>query len=55
MGVKPDRRLVGKLAAQVVVVAYRQGSRDSKGTSVLQDKGMSEAVRSMVEKYEPKH
>jgi hypothetical protein len=53
MGVKPDRRLVEKLAAQVV--AYRQGSRDSKGTSILQGKGVSEAVRSIVGKYESKH
>jgi hypothetical protein len=36
------------------VVAYQQKSRDTKGTGVL-DKGVSEAVRSVVEKYEFKN
>jgi hypothetical protein len=38
MGVRPDSRLVAKLAAQVV--AYRQESRGNK--ELLHDKGVSE-------------
>ena len=51
MGVRPDNRLVAKLAAQVV--AYRQESRVAK--KILHDKGVSEAVRSVVEEYGAKH
>ena len=51
MGVRPDSRLVAKLAAQVV--AYRQESRGNK--ELLGDKGVSEAVRTMVGEYEAKH
>jgi hypothetical protein len=40
MGVKPDMKLAGKLAAQVVT--YRQESQDPKGTRILHDKGVSE-------------
>jgi hypothetical protein len=51
MGVRPDSRLVAELAAQVV--AYRQESRGNK--ELLGDKGVSEAVRTMVGEYEAKH
>jgi hypothetical protein len=47
MGMRPDQKLVTKLAAQVV--AYRQESRGDKG--VLHDKGVSTAVRSVVVEY----
>jgi hypothetical protein len=42
MGVKPDMKLAGKLAAQVVTYRYRQESQDPKGTRILHDKGVSE-------------
>jgi hypothetical protein len=50
---QPNHRLVEKLAAQVV--AYRQESREVKGADILQDKGVSAAVRKMVGEYEAKH
>jgi hypothetical protein len=50
-GVRPDKKLVTKLAAQVV--AYRMESRGDKG--ILYDKGVSTAVRSMAGDYEAKH
>jgi hypothetical protein len=56
MGVRPNKRLVARLAAQVV--AYRLESRKTAKDSaagILYDKKMSTAVRSMVEDYEAKH
>jgi hypothetical protein len=57
VGVKPaDSGLVERLAAQVV--AYRMESRKTtKDTAagILYEAGVSEAVRAMVEKYEPRH
>jgi hypothetical protein len=47
---------VEKLAAQVV--AYRIESRKTNGGTaarILYEAGASEAVRALVEKYEPKH
>jgi hypothetical protein len=56
MGVKPDPKLVERLAAQVV--AYRMESRKTAKDSaagIVYEAGVSEAVRAMVEKYESKH
>jgi hypothetical protein len=53
MGVKPDHKLVEKLVAQVV--AYRQESWEVKSSEILHDKGVSMAVRKMVEEHEAKH
>jgi hypothetical protein len=52
LGVKPDSRLVEKLAAQVV--AYRMESRKTTKDAAA-EAGVSEAVRAMVEKYESNH
>jgi hypothetical protein len=54
--VKPDPKLVERLAAQVV--AHRMESRKTNkdtAAGILYDAGVSEAVRAMVEKCEPKH
>ena len=56
LGVGPNRHSVEKLAAQVV--AYRIESRktnDDSAEGILKQKGLSEAVRAMVEKYEDQH
>jgi hypothetical protein len=53
MGVKPDHRLVGKFAAQVV--AYRQESREMKSSEIPHDKGVSMGVRKVVGEYDAKH
>jgi hypothetical protein len=56
VGVKPDPKLVERLAAQVV--AHRMESRKTNkdtAAGILYDAGVSEAVRAMVEKCEPKH
>jgi hypothetical protein len=56
LGVGPNRQSVEKLAAQVV--AYRIESRNTNGDSaagILKQKGLSAAVRAMVEQYEDQH
>jgi hypothetical protein len=56
LGVKPDPKLVERLAAQVV--ACRMESRKTNtdtAAGILYEAGVSEAVRAMVEKYESKH
>jgi hypothetical protein len=56
MGVRPDKKLVARLAAQVV--AYRLESRKTDKDSaagILRDKKISVAMRSMAEDYEAKH
>jgi hypothetical protein len=56
MGVRPNKRLVARLAAQVV--AYRLESRKTAKDSaagILYDKKISTAVRSMVGDYRAKH
>ena len=56
LGVGPNKQSVEKLAAQVV--AYRIESRktnDDSAEGILQQKGLSEAVRAMVEQYEDQH
>jgi hypothetical protein len=56
MGVKPDPKLVERLAAQVA--AYRMESRKTAKDSaagILHEAGVSEAVRAVVGKYESKH
>ena len=56
LGVGPNKQSVEKLAAQVV--AYRIESRktnDDSAEGILKQKGLSEAVRAMVEKYEDQH
>jgi hypothetical protein len=56
MGVRPDKKMVARQAAQVI--AYRLESRKtSKGSAarILYDKSVSGAVRAMVGDYESKH
>ena len=56
LGVGPNRHSVEKLAAQVV--AYRIKSRKTNGDSaagILKQKGLSAAVRAVVEQYEDQH
>ena len=56
LGVGPNRQSVEKLAAQVV--AYRIESRKTNGDlaeGILKQKGLSAAVRAMVEQYEEQH
>ena len=56
MGVRPDKIMAARLAAQVV--AYRVESRKTDKDSaagILYDKRVSVAVRTMVEDYESKH
>jgi hypothetical protein len=61
MGVKPDPKLVERLAAQVVRwwhTAWRAESRKAvkdSAAGILYEAGVSEAVRAMVETYESKH
>jgi hypothetical protein len=56
LGVGPNRHLVEKLAAQVV--AYRIESRKATGDSaagILNQKGLSAAVRAVVQRHEDQH
>ena len=56
LGVGPNKQSVEKLAAQVV--AYRIESRktnDDSAEGILRQKGLSAAVRAMVEQYEDQH
>ena len=50
MGVSPDRDVVDKLAAKVIV--YRSQMRSKEGDELFQDKAMNKAVREKVEEHE---